>query len=263
MVREAANCLAEFTTSYDRLQLWLKFESGCTALDSSNMRVPRLYGSPLKLPAEKGMHSNWGAFFSFGDLLVLDDPVRFERKEWSISFWMTTPVVDTGKQHTLVQSVKGIRYVVIDPTGLRLGIYDRAMRKYRNALKMDKLGTYMWHNVIITYSEGKVKYYIDLAFKKKMTVKCNDPIKFIGNSADGMEPFGTFCDLRIADHVLTSAQMKLYSSYAPNFVDVLPDCLAANICGAVPFLAKTLHLNIAPTTAAVLRFFANLASNGM
>lgn len=140
------------------MQLWLKFSTNYLSLDSANIQTPKLFGKPHKLPLGKGMNQNWGAFFGFGDLLVLDKPIRFPSHAWSISFWMTTPVVDTGKQHTLVQSAKGHRYVVIDQTGLRLGIYDKEDHRYRPTLKLDKLSPYCWHCIIITYSKGQIKY---------------------------------------------------------------------------------------------------------
>lgn len=286
VIREAALCFGQFTTHYDRMHLWFKFESGYIPLDSSNMCIPKLYGRPSKLPLEKGMNANWGAFFGYGDLIVLDKPIEFPKSTWSISFWMTIPVVakmrpeikkeeetkrvsnpkksenDNRKQHTLVQSVEGVRYVVIDDEGLHLGIFDTEKMRYRRALKMFKLGAYAWHNIIITYQSGKIRYYADGIFKKHMEIKCEDPIKFIGNSADGLEPFGTFCDLRITETVLTHKQIRQYCCYAPTFNDVQPDHLVGQICDAVGYLSRAINLNIPPTTTAILTLFANLAANG-
>lgn len=262
MVREAARTFAEMTTGYDQLQLWVKLESQCFSLDSSNRRVPRLYGSPLKVPSYKGMYNGWGAFFGFGSLITLDKPIEFPTSQWSISFWMLIPTVDTGTVHTLVQGISGTRYVVVNSTGTRLAIFDRDKGKYRVGLKLDRLGVYEWHNVMVTYNKTKLRFYVDSVFKKKMQMVCEDPIKYIGNSADGSEPFGTFCDLRITDKVFSNKQIKQYSAYVPEFLDLQPDFLSYRMHEAIPDFFQSLHLNISPTSEAILRFFANIAANG-
>lgn len=135
--------------------MWLKMGTNFFTRDSSNKRVLRMYGKPTKLPQGKGLFGHMGAFFGFGDLIVTDQPVEFPSHAWSISFWMLAPVPYTGKQHTLLQGAAGARYVVIDPTGLRLGTFDTSTKKYRNALKMDMLSPYAFHNIIITYEPSK------------------------------------------------------------------------------------------------------------
>jgi len=262
IIREVALTLASFTMYYDKLELWLKFESNNFTLDSANIRIPKLYGSPLKLPPEKGMYRNWGVFFNFGDLLVLDNPIEFSQNKWSVSFWLTVPPVDTGRQHTLLQGISGVRLLSIDSSGLRLGAFDQKQQKYRNGLKMDKLKPYSWHNVIVTYDNGNMKFFIDYSFKKKIKIQCADPIKYIGNSADGLEPFGTICDLRISANVFTNKQLKNYSAYTPEYFDMQPDFIALGVSECVPLLIKGLHLSISQTALAILRVFGNLASYG-
>ena len=270
VVREAARAFVTFSTNYDQLELWLKFATANLCIDSANMRLPKVYGRPLKLPPEKGMHDNWGAFFSFGDLIVLDDPIVMHNHTWSISFWMTIPPIITDCQHTLLQSVTGARYIVLDETGLRLGIYDTKARRYHKALKLNPLKPYTWHSIIITYDHGNIRYddfvifscYVDYLSQKKLQAHCEDPIRYVGNSADGKEPFGTFCDLRITTTIFTNKQRKHYSCYAPRFLDLQPDYPVILLRNAVTPLAKALSLRVHTTVAAIIAFFANLAANG-
>jgi hypothetical protein len=208
------------------------------------------------------MYNGWGAFFGFGSLITLDRPIEFKADQWSISFWMLIPTVDTGMLHTLVQGVNGVRFVVVNCTGTRLAIFDQNTGKYRIGLKLDKLGVYEWHNIMITYNKTKTRYYVDFVFKKKMRLTCDNPIKYIGNSADGSEPFGTFCDLRVTDRVFTTKQIKHYSCYVPEFIDLQPDFLSQRMHDSIPNFFQSLHLNIGPTSEAILRFLANKAANG-
>lgn len=106
-----------------------------------------------------------------------------------------------------------------------------------------------------------VRYYVDSVFKRKKHVKCEAAIQFIGNNNDGSEPFGTFCDLRIGDKVLTRSQIRQYSCYAPEITDIQPDVLVLKMCEAVPYFAKAFNNCIAPTLISILKFFGNLASN--
>lgn len=250
------------STGYDQLQLWIKLETQSFALDASNVRSPRLYGSPIKLPPYKGMYNGWGAFFNFGSLITLDRPIEFPTDQWSISFWMLIPTIDTGNVHTLVQGVNGTRFVVVNRTGTRLATFDQSKGKHRVGLKLDRLGVFKWHNITITYFKKKIRYYVDFVFKKKMELTCDNPIRYIGNSANGSEPFGTFCDLRITDKVFSNKQIKEYSCYVPEFYDLQPDFLSQRMHEAIPNFFKSLDLNIGPTSEAILRFLANIAANG-
>ena len=75
-----AKLIIELLSSPDNLRLWLKFDSGFPGLDSAyscdfeNQRATITEGNfkpPSRLPPNRGMFSNWGAFFEFGNGLEI------------------------------------------------------------------------------------------------------------------------------------------------------------------------------------------------
>lgn len=78
--------------------LWLKFDSfkvGVNSADNDIMLVE--HGNPKRLPKDRGIYRNWGAFFDFNDVLSIPGGLNIPDGEWSISAWIILPInYETG-----------------------------------------------------------------------------------------------------------------------------------------------------------------------
>ena len=134
-------------------------------------------GAPQRLPKERGIFRNWGAFFDFNDVLEIPHGgLSFPHREWSISVWITLPITyETGRKHILVQSIEGTRaHLAVDETCSRLGSFDEDrdlfidsgadLNKYVHKLLILCRYKKGWHNIIVTCEnsvEMKVTFFID------------------------------------------------------------------------------------------------------
>ena len=84
--------------------LWLKFDAHKVGVNSSSMDNMLIqYGNPQRLPKDRGIYRNWGAFFDFSDLLELPDPITIDEGLWSISVWLILPMTyETEQDHILI-----------------------------------------------------------------------------------------------------------------------------------------------------------------
>jgi hypothetical protein len=76
------------------------------------------------------------------------------------------------------------------------------------------MGKSKWVYLIKMFSNSTC-FYIDGIMAKEIILNCTLPIRYIGNSAGGDEPFGIFADLRIFAYCINSKQIKLQASYSP------------------------------------------------
>jgi hypothetical protein len=68
--RECIFLCSKLLQNPEEIILWLKFDSDCFTLNSActeNYLVK--WGNPHRLPKNKGIYREWGAFFDFGDLI--------------------------------------------------------------------------------------------------------------------------------------------------------------------------------------------------
>jgi hypothetical protein len=88
--------------------LWLKFANDKLGVNSACTDDHIVtWGDPHRLPPQRGLYRNWGAFFDFGDVLEISGGVQTPGvilEQWSISFWLILPLTmfDTRKKHVLV-----------------------------------------------------------------------------------------------------------------------------------------------------------------
>ena len=55
------------------MRLWLKFDSQNPACNSANAKnIITVYGKPGRMPPDRGIYRNWGAFFDLGDVLEIN-----------------------------------------------------------------------------------------------------------------------------------------------------------------------------------------------
>lgn len=118
------------------------------------------------MPKDRGIYRNWGAFFDFGDVLEIPDPIVIETGCWSISVWLLLPITfETERRHTLVQAHNGRgAYLFVDETGSRLGAEDEETKLVIDSgvdLKKVKRG---WSNIVATCDNAdnmKITFYIN------------------------------------------------------------------------------------------------------
>lgn len=109
------------------MRLWLKFDSANLAVTSAQHGKGSLlikHGNPGRMPPDRGIYRNWGAFFDFGDCLEIAGGLNHkgnreqgkQQLEWSITFWTVMPAVyNSSAERVLVQAYDGQgAYVKID-----------------------------------------------------------------------------------------------------------------------------------------------------
>ena len=65
-----ANFVSSSISNIEDMVLWLKFDNDCLVINSACTNDTLVsWGKPYRLPKNKGLHRDWGAFFDFGDVL--------------------------------------------------------------------------------------------------------------------------------------------------------------------------------------------------
>jgi len=107
--------------------LWLKFNCD-TIINNSSCTDDHIimYAEPHRLPEDRGIYRNWGAYFDFGDVLEVPLGVQTPTKimpQWSVSFWMLFPMVDSRQKKVLIQSIHGEgAYIRFSEEGMTLEV---------------------------------------------------------------------------------------------------------------------------------------------
>ena len=81
------------------LRIWFKFDSANPGVNSGGMtNTIRIFGKPGRMPPDRGIYRNWGAFFDFGDALMISGGIDImgsqdqgTHLEFSITFWTILP----------------------------------------------------------------------------------------------------------------------------------------------------------------------------
>ena len=98
------------------MRLWLKFDSYNLAVNSAGRACTiRKHGKPGRMPPDRGIFKNWGAFFDLRDYLEIagglnhkgnKDP-KLPQLEWTITFWTIPSGYMMHQRRTLVQAYDG------------------------------------------------------------------------------------------------------------------------------------------------------------
>jgi hypothetical protein len=94
--RESAILVWNLINNPDDMLCWLKFGNDRLILNSAcaDDRYVK-YGNPHRLPQNKGLYRDWGAFFDFGDVIEIPGGITAPHilmDTWSISFWVVLPL---------------------------------------------------------------------------------------------------------------------------------------------------------------------------
>lgn len=105
--REATRVLSKMISYPEGMVVWLKFASPCLTVNSAcTDDVFVHWGQPHRLPENRGLYRNWGAFFDYGDVIEIPGGVQVNSvimEQWTISFWMVVPLfLEAKKAHVLV-----------------------------------------------------------------------------------------------------------------------------------------------------------------
>jgi len=267
VLREAAKAISNMTSAFDSMCLWMKFDSNRLVNESSNCSHIAELGKPQLLPPGKGLYDNWGVFVNYGDVFEVSNRSALLGRQWSISVWVLIPVLNTGVFHTLIQNVHGFGgFLVIDEEGKMLGAFDELSGEFIESgvnLKKLKKG---WRHIAVTCdnkNSNSITFFIDgRASSKSQYIICSEPIGYVGNSKDGQEPFGIFCDLRIFNTLLTERQVAHLAFYETDIEMGLPDKISQQMLehGIIDLLIEKLEVEIEETLSQVCRALANIAS---
>ena len=152
--------------SPEDLRVWLKFDSANPAVNSGGMtNTVRTFGKPGRMPPDRGIYRNWGAFFDFGDSLLISGGVDImgtgeNHLEWSITFQTILPAAyDTMQERVLVQNILGTgAYFALDDTGNQMGCIDELTDEFIDAgieLSNNKKIKRGWHHIAIVCSRDE------------------------------------------------------------------------------------------------------------
>ena len=99
------------------MRLWLKFDSRNPAVNSAGeANTIRILGNPGRMPPDRGIYRNWGAFFDLGDSIEISGGLNHKgnkdpsapQLEWTITFWTMLPAsYNSDSKRTLVQAYDG------------------------------------------------------------------------------------------------------------------------------------------------------------
>ena len=94
--RESAILVWNLLNNPDDMLCWLKFGNDRLILNSAcaDDRYVK-YGNPHRLPKNRGLYRDWGAFFDFGDVIEIPGGITAPNilmDKWSISFWVVLPL---------------------------------------------------------------------------------------------------------------------------------------------------------------------------
>jgi len=106
---------------------------------------------------------------------------------------------------------------VFNEKGNRLGVVDEDSGEFHDSGDDFSLESKGWHNIVITCDNNldlKVVFYLDgRQTSSVITAVLSSPIKYIGNSKAGDEPFGIMSDLRVYPYILRSKVVAAQAKY--------------------------------------------------
>ncbi|CAD8051864.1 unnamed protein product [Paramecium sonneborni] len=227
--REALRTVNMFLEGFDDTLLWIKFDS-TNLFDNSNLNNVLTYGDPTKLTIDQGLfYDGCGCFFDKNQVLQLEEPLKINKKQIAVSFWMVMFNPETSKTRgaqnnyqirTLLGSSDGITSLIIsDCYSQLLGITNISQDGYGYKFfepKNSEKNFSGWNHVVVIFDNEQESAYLYLnGYYESQLNKVNTlfDIQFIGNSGNLDQPIGYICDLRIYPKILNDQEIKSLSSY--------------------------------------------------
>ncbi|CAK55676.1 unnamed protein product (macronuclear) [Paramecium tetraurelia] len=227
--REALRTVNMFLEGFDDTLLWIKFDS-TNLFDNSNLNNILIFGDPTKLTIDQGLfYDGCGCYFDKDQVLQLEDPLKINKKQISVVFWMVMFNPETSKTRgasnnyqirTLLGSSDGFTSLIIsDAYSQLLGITnvgpDGYGYKFFEPKNSEKNLSGWNHVVIILDNEQQSAFlYLNGNYESQINkVTTQFDIQFIGNSASLDQPIGYICDLRIYPRILNETEIKTLSYY--------------------------------------------------
>ncbi|CAD8142232.1 unnamed protein product [Paramecium octaurelia] len=227
--REALRTVNMFLEGFDDTLLWIKFDS-TNLFDNSNLNNVLIYGDPTKLTIDQGLfYDGCGCFFDRDQVLQLEEPLKINKKQIAVSFWMVMFNPETSKARgaqnnyqvrTLLGSSDGYSSLIIsDAYSQLLGVTNVSQDGYGYKFfepKSSDKNFSGWNHVVIIFDNDQESAYLYLngAYESQMNkVVTSFDIQFIGNSGTLDQPIGYICDLRIYPKILNDQEIKSLSYY--------------------------------------------------
>ncbi|CAD8049651.1 unnamed protein product [Paramecium primaurelia] len=227
--REALRTVNMFLEGFDDTLLWIKFDS-TNLFDNSNMNNVLIYGDPTKLTIDQGLfYDGCGCFFDRDQVLQLEEPLKINKKQITVSFWMVMFNPETSKARgaqnnyqirTLLGSSDGFTSLIIsDAYSQLLGITNISQDGYGYKFfepKNSEKNFSGWNHIVIIFDNDQESAYLYLngAYESQISkVVSSFDIQYIGNSGTLDQPIGYICDLRIYPKILNDQEIKSLSYY--------------------------------------------------
>ena len=108
ITREIAGLISVLTSRLDGMQVWLKMDAGNLCVNSASgddfMIIKE--GDPARLPLDRGIYRNWGAYFDQGDVLIITNGgLNVSDHSFTVCLWITLPIVkfsNSGRRHVIL-----------------------------------------------------------------------------------------------------------------------------------------------------------------
>lgn len=100
LVRVVAQLITKLVKAPLDMRLWLKFDSQNPSVNAAGRATTlRIHGTPGRMPPDRGIFSNWGAFFDIGEYLEIPNGLDHKGNrnselpmlEWTIYFQTIMP----------------------------------------------------------------------------------------------------------------------------------------------------------------------------
>ena len=230
----------------DKIELWLKFDSGFV-VDASGLHFPTRVVVNKRLNKAVGLYSDWGKEIIKSEIIEIQDMPLLT--EWTITVWFLAPMIKHEKKSAR-KGKGGTKNEPTSETENKTEENDKILVQGRSgtgaiiAANSDyfytieqKNGTEVilwsgiqglkkgWHHLAVALEEdGTIQAYVDSnSNRTSAKVQLRDPLKYFGTSKKGKCPFGILSDLRVYQRCLVLSEIKEIASYQENIIDGLPD----------------------------------------
>lgn len=147
--------------------------------------------------------------YADGDIVTAATPVDLAA-EWTISFWFTMPLPNTGEPwHTMTRAQGDDHQVIVQSSTMELGTYlNSGGGFYSTGFKIDVLST-GWHHMAAVGSGTTTAFYIDGASVGSSSAKSTTEVYGFGAHYSGVQRFtDAIDDIRIYDRALSTSEVS-------------------------------------------------------
>ncbi len=176
--------------------------SGSIAYDSGTTLINANFtGSATMQTSQPGKS---GYCFNFvTNTWIAPSPAINMGANWSISFWLKTPLPSNGAWKTIVRG-SSHHQVIFDSSTNEFGAYIGSFRT--SGVDTDLLSA-GWHHFTSVGSATAILFYVDGTYRSTSSVGSVDTINTIGNYSSGSQPVYMMDEIAFFNRALTSTEI--------------------------------------------------------